>query len=381
MSGIGTCGARQRGARRPAKLLRHFSVICLIALGVACQGAGEAPSPEARPPVPVETFEVSPKAFARTVETVGSLRSPQSVEVTAELAGVLTFIDIPEGARVKKGHVLARLDASAPAAELAVARARLQGTQDVVERTRNLEEAQLLGRHSVDDAVVAHQVARTEVARQSVTVEKMVLRAPFDGVVGIRQASVGAYVTPGTPITTLTSTDALELIASVPERHVSRLQVAQVVRGVVGACAHRFTAEVSVLEPAVDPDTRTLGLLARVREPMAGLRPGMSASVKVEVEQVEGALLIPLEALIRRGTRRLVYVVKDGVTEPRTVRTGDVDSRYVEIVEGLSPGEKVITAGHQKVGPGREVSESPFQPVDNPNLALGILDGEADCWF
>jgi membrane fusion protein, multidrug efflux system len=355
--------------------------VCAVLVQTGCTQDAAPPGAVAPPPVPVEAYPVEPRPLVRTIDAVGTFRSPRSTEIAAEVAGRLTFLDVPEGRRVKKGHVLARLDARVSTAELAVARARLESARDTLDRTRTLEQEQLVPRHSVDDAQNAASVARSEVARQHAGVQQTVIVAPFDGLVGIREVSPGAYVMPGTPITRLTSIDELELVFSVPERHVPSLAVGQSVRGMVGACTHRFTGQIVVLEPAVDPATRTLRALARI-DPSGALRPGMSASLKVEVEKVEQAVAVPLEAIVRRGTQQLIYALTPEQTvERRLVRTGDIDVRFIEIVDGVRPGDRVITSGQQKVGPGTRVEPSAWQPIENPNLALGTVGEEADCWF
>jgi membrane fusion protein (multidrug efflux system) len=351
-------------------------------LALGCESeASSAPVKKERPPPVVQAYTVKPTTLARTVEAVGSLRSPESTRVTAEIGGKVALLDVPEGKRVEAGHMLARLDTSEASADLVVAQARLEGAQETLERRQELVREQLATDQALDEADADEKAARGELARRRATLGKMVIRAPFAGVVGLREVSLGAYISPGTAITTLTSIDTLELVFSVPERHVGKIESGQKVRGVVGDCTHRFTGEVVVLEPAVDPRTRSLRVLARV-ERSDVLVPGMSAQVKVEVGSVDKALQIPQEALIRQGTREYVLAVgKDQTVERVNVTTGQFDARFVEIRDGLSPGDRVVAAGHQKARPGDEVRAEPFEPVDNPNLELGLAGNGADCWF
>jgi membrane fusion protein (multidrug efflux system) len=379
-----TTRLRRKFGAVPVVSRTYSFIIAALSLSqlAGCRTKEAPPAPAARPPTPVEVYQVAPRKLVRTVDAVGTLRSPASTEVTAEFPGKVVYLDVPEGKRVKKGHVLARLDASTMAAELAVAKARLAGARDTLGRTQALEKEQLIAKHAVDDASNATNVAEREVSRQSVTVQKTIIAAPFDGLVGIREVSPGAYVVPGSPITQITNMNDLELVFSVPERYVGKMEVGQAIRGVVGACTHRFTGKVAVLEPAVDPGTRTLRVLASVSDPSGALRPGMSASVKVEVEVVEGAVSLPLEAVIRRGTQEHTFLVGPGeVAERRAVRTGDVDQRFVEILRGVASGDRVVTSGHQKIRPGAKVEAKPWQPIDNSNLDLGSVPEEADCWF
>jgi membrane fusion protein (multidrug efflux system) len=302
--------------------------------------------------------------------------------VTAEVGGKVTSIDVPEGRRVKKGHVLARLDASGSAADLAVAKAELGGARDTLSRTEALFKEKLVAAQQVDQAKAAEDVAASEVRRRATSLQKTVVVAPFDGVVGIRRVSVGAYVSPGAPITQLTSMDALELVFTVPERFVPDLRVGQRVRGVVGNCTNRFDAKMVVLEPAVDPQTRTLRALALVDAPPASLRPGMSASVRIEIEEAKNVLAVPQEAVIRSGSQQYLFVItEDGQAKRKNVELGQIDATRVEVTDGLAAGERVITSGHQKLKSGAAVDPKPYEAVENPNLVLGLPREQADCWF
>jgi membrane fusion protein (multidrug efflux system) len=346
----------------------------------ACKKA--APAPGAPPPVVVETVKVEPKPFTRTVEAMGTLRSAANTEVTSDIGGKVVHLDVPEGKSVKKGHVLARLEASQVQAELSIARARQRGAQETLERSKALAAERLVSKQMLDDAHVARQMARGEVSRSAAILDKTVIRAPFSGIVGIREVSLGAFIAPGTPITRITNLTALELVFSVPERYVSRVEPGKHVSGVVGACEHRFEGELAVVDPFVDPVTRSIRAQARIENGEARLRPGMSARVRLEIESVPQAIVIPLEALVRRGTAQQVYVVAKGdVVDARDVTVGEIRAGNAEILSGLAPHETIVAAGHQRLRSGAKVKPRPHTAVENPNLALGRPDGGADCWF
>jgi membrane fusion protein (multidrug efflux system) len=342
----------------------------------------KATAPPAPPPVTVETVTLESQPFARTIEAVGTLRSPANTEITSEIGGKVVALDVPEGKPVQKGHVLARLEGSQVQAELAIARARQQGARETLERNRALAAEQLVSKQMLDEAHVARQMAGGEVARSSAMLDKTVIRAPFSGIVGIREVSLGAFIAPGTPITRITNVSSLEIVFSVPERYVSRVEAGKRVHGVIGACEHRFDGEVAVVDPYVDPVTRSIRVQARIENGESTLRPGMSARVRVEVERLPQALVIPLEALVRRGTAQQVWVVARGdVAEPRDVTVGEIRSGQVEILSGLGSRETIVVAGHQRLRAGAKLKAKPYTAVQNPNLALGRPDGSPDCWF
>jgi membrane fusion protein (multidrug efflux system) len=356
--------------------------VCFGLLTPSCKKKAP-PAPSAPPPVVVETVAVEPKPFTRTVEAIATLRSPANTEVTADIAGKVVHLDVPEGKPVKKGHVLARLDASQVRAELQIARTRQRGAQDTLERSKALAAEQIVSKQMLDEARVARQMAHGEVSRSAALLDKTVIRAPFSGIVGIREVSLGAFIAPGSPITRITDVSALEIVFSVPERYVSQLEPGKRVHGVVGACEQRFTGELGVIDPFVDPVTRSIRVQAQIDNAEGRLRPGMSARVKLDLATIPQAIVIPQEALVRRGTQQQVFVVGAGDSvEARDVQVGEIRTGSVEILSGLAPQERIVAAGHQRLRPKAKVRPKPYAPVQNPNLGLGRPDGGAgDCWF
>ena len=163
-----------------------------------------------------------------------------------------------------------------------------------------------------------------------------------------------------------------------PEEEASKIRTGQTIDGRVGRCGEPFTGTVEALDPMVDAESRTLSVQARVANPNGTLRPGMSAQLRVIVGTGEMAMLLPREALIRQGTRYMVYVLDENSTVvPRELTPGDYFLNEVEVVSGLELGTQVIVAGHQKTRPGQTVQPVPWEPVRNPLLELG--DGPSDC--
>jgi membrane fusion protein (multidrug efflux system) len=363
---------------RPSRAVLLVWLAVSAAVG-ACSKK-EAPS-KPPPPVVVQTVKVRGQPFARSLEAIGSLRSVENTLVTAEIGGKVVFLDVPEGREVKRGHVLARLDASINRAELSIARARVEGAKTTLERSEALARERLISEQQLDEAEVARETARGELARTRAAVDKTVVRAPFSGTVGLREVSLGAFVAPGTPITRITNTKALEIVFSVPERHVADLAVGQNVHGIVGSCNNRFSGKVTVVDPAVDPVTLSVRVQASILKEEGVLKPGMSARLRLEIAQQENAIVIPEEALIRAGTETRVFVVENQKAANRQVVPGDFRTGMVEIRSGLKPGDVVITRGHQRLRPGASVTPKEHEPVKNPNLALGKADASADCWF
>jgi membrane fusion protein (multidrug efflux system) len=328
--------------------------------------------------VAVQVFEAERTEFRRTVAAVGSLESPETALVVTEQDGVVVALDIPEGRRVAKGHVLVRLEDTRARAAVTVARARLREVEDRLRRLRELDLADISSEAELDQAEAERDAAAGTLEEAEFRLLKTEVRAPFAGLLGLRQASRGQYLEPGDPVVTLTRTDPLRLRFAVAEAQAVEVETAQVVVGQVGRCGPRFEGRVDALDTAVDPVTRTLQVQARVSNPQGTMRPGMSARVRLVVGVVPDAIVAPREAIVRQGTKHLMYVI-DGEdrAEAREVSLGQFYVDRVHVRQGIQAGDRVVTAGQQKLQPGIPTRPEPWTPTTNPNLSLG--QGQGDC--
>jgi membrane fusion protein (multidrug efflux system) len=312
---------------------------------------------------------------------MGSLQSPQSTQLAAERAGRLVFLDVPEGQEVKAGHVLARIDYEQAQAAVRVARARYQHAKETLARLQALP-ARATSQQALDDARAELEAATGQLEDAQVALRKTTITAPFTGVLSLRQVSLGAYLDAGDPIVRITQVRPLHLVFSLPQRYIPQVKLGQTVRGAVSNCEERFTARVSAIDPFIDPDTRSVKIQAIVPNEAGRLLPGMAADVRLEVEHIPDALLIPQEAVIRQGTKRLVYTVDpDGYVQSKEVILGLFFVKQVQVESGVHAGELVVAAGHQKLRPGAKVEPRPYEPVDNPNVDLGVNGDTVPCEF
>lgn len=361
-----------------------FGYLLTLSLGVSglgCEPTAGAPSPTEPPPIPVQTIAVEVAAIPRTVSAVGSLESPQTTELSTEIGGKVVSLNILEGKPIKKGHVLARIDYEQAQAAVTIAQARYHNAQKTLERLKKLS-ARARSQQALDDAQAELEAAEGQLADARTVLRKTTIDAPFSGVLGLKQVSLGAYLDPGTPIVRLTQVDPLHLIFTLPQRYVPQLKIGQTVRGAVGDCTVTFTADVSVIDPYIDPATRSVQVQAVVPNAEGQLLPGMAAAVRIELGHIPNAVLIPEEAVIRQGTQRLVYTVgQENTVTPTEVTLGQVFSNQVQIENGLAPDAVVVAAGHQKLRPGAKVAPQMYEPVANPNLQLGSDGKIGKCEF
>jgi membrane fusion protein (multidrug efflux system) len=352
--------------------------LALLSLTLFACGPDQGGPPQF-PPAPVQVLQAEARVLPRTVTAVGSLESPQMTTVASEIAGTVEALTVPEGKQIAPGVVLARLDAKTAAAALSVARARLTNAEDRLARLEPLRAQGVASQQAYDDAKSEADGATGAYTEAATRLEKHTIRAPFAGTVGLKQVNVGQYVQAGTPIVEITPAHALELHFAVPQRHVSELAVGQRVEGVVGRCELRFEGVVTAVDPRVDPRTRMVGLRAGVTKTSGELVPGMAVRVRLVVAELPAAIVLPQEAIVRQGTKHVVYTLDaKNVAEMNDVTLGEFFLDGVHVTSGITTGQSVVVAGQQKLRPGGMATPSPWQPTVNPNVNVGRY-GPADC--
>ncbi|MBF0332196.1 MAG: efflux RND transporter periplasmic adaptor subunit [Alphaproteobacteria bacterium] len=345
------------------KALLAILVLAMVAGGWwwwrngAMQPAPVAAGPAAPPPVAVEVAAVKTAPLARRLQAVGTLRSNESVVLRPEVAGRVARIEFDEGQAVRQGQLLVSLDDTVAAAEVKEAEAQLALSETNANRAEKLFRQNAGTERSRDEAAAQVRVdrARLEVARAQLA--KTRIMAPFDGVVGLRKVSVGAYVLPGADIANLESIQTLKVDFRVPEVFLAAVRPGQTLQVAADAFPKEaFEGRVYAIDPLIDEAGRSILLRARVDNAAGSLRPGLFVRVALVVDEVLDALVVPEEALVPRGRETVVFRVVDGKAQPAPVETGRRRDGVVEIVKGVAAGDKVVTAGHMKLRPGAPVA-------------------------
>lgn len=326
--------------------------------------APAAPGPKAAgnssaKPVPVEVYRVAATDIQEDVVAIGTLRSNESVVVRPEVSGRITRLNFSEGGKVKQGQLLVQLDPSVAAAELQQARANLKLAQANYERTVELRKDNFVSAAAEDQALNNLRVVEANVALAEAHLAKTEIRAPFSGVIGIRQVSVGDYVKEGQDLVALEDTSSFKVDFRLPEMLTGALEPGQQVEVRSDAFAGKhWLATLEAIDPVVDQDGRALVLRARLRNVDGQLRPGMFVQTRVILAERAGALMVPEEALIAVAGEQRVYRVQGDKVEAQTVVTGLRRAGMVEIVSGVQAGDLVVTAGHLRLRPGATVAVS-----------------------
>lgn len=318
-------------------------------------GAGAGGPPGGEMQLPVEAVTVTAQPLSAGLQTVGSLRADESVVVRPEIAGRISRIHFQEGGRVGAGQPLFTLDGSLAQASLNEAAANLANSRSAASRAGQLVGEKLIARADYDKARAALAVDQARTASARTALSKMTLRAPFSGVIGLREVSVGEFVNVGQDLVTLVRLDPIEVDFSVPETALSQIRDGQKIRVTVDAFpGDVFGGIVTAIDPSIDAGSRSAKLRAQIGNPDGRLRPGQFAQLQLDTSDHGGgnatanALLIPEQALMQDGEQRFVYTVVDGKAKKAVVKTGARVPGKVQVIDGLKAGDVVITAGQAK---------------------------------
>lgn len=348
------------------------------------QHAGPAGGPPAGFAMPVEAAAVRVGPSQRQILAVGSLRSNESVIVRPELAGRIVQINFAEGQKVKKGQVLVQLDATVPRAELVQMQASLALAKSNYERAQELFKRNAGTERALDEARFKLRNDEAAVRLAEARLDKYALTAPFDGVIGLRKVSVGDFVNAGADMVNLEQIDPLKVDFRVPEVFLASLKVGQRIAVTVDALPGRdFAGEVYAIDPLVDASGRAVVIRARIGNPDDSLRPGLFARVGLVVDERQEAVFVPEQSLVPINDQLFVFKVVDGPQGGKAVaftkvKLGERRKGEAEVIEGLKPGDVVVTAGLLKIRDGMPVQILP--PPGAPPAATkapAVADGSA----
>ena len=324
-----------------------------------------------RPPTAVDAKSVRVDNIIVNMEIIGNLRASDAIDVTSEVNGIVTEIKFTEGQAIKKGNILFLLDASIEKAEISIQKADVNRWTALLERRQRLarsaeklSETKNIARTRLDQLLTdeTEALAQLQIAKAALQIAerrfyKKIVRAPFNGIVGLKLKSIGEYLEPGEVITSLDSIDPIELDFEVPESAISALKIGAEINAVTRAWGNEvFSGIVKSINTRVNLKSRSITVRAKINNTNLKLKPGMFMIVKLPVVTHKNAIIIPEEAVLTDGTLRTVYVIKDGITNSKAVKLGQRLPGEVEVLEGISSNAIVITGGIQKVRDGSKVT-------------------------
>lgn len=345
--------------QRPQSIL--FTILLLAGMLSAC-GGGDKNADKMQGgngPLQVRVQVLMPQALDNTIQTTGSLLANEAIEVRSEVAGRVTSIGFKEGSNVTKGQTLVRINDDDLQAQLRKTQLAIQLASDDEGRKKQLLDVKGISQQAYDDARIALQSAEADQDNLQAMIAKTVIRAPFSGKIGLRQVSEGGYVSPNTLITDLQQVTPIKVEFSVPERYGREIAVGRKITFTLDGDTTHYDAEVYAVDPAVDMASRTIGVRAHNPNSNGKLRPGSFAHISVKLANEPNALMIPTEALIPDIQGQKVLLIKGGKAVSARVHTGIRTNTQVQLVEGVQPGDTVITTGLLQLRDGMAVKAAP----------------------
>ena len=342
-----------------------------VQAGIA-QNASFQPPPEA-----VTTVRATQDRWPATVEGIGTVEAVQGVMVAADLPGLVSRIEFDSGRKVRKGEVLVRLDTRQEQAQLNAADAQRSLSSVSFERIRGLREKGIMSQAEFDRAAAEDKQASARTGEVQAAIGRKTIRAPFSGVLGIRQVNLGQYLNPGDPIVSLQSLDPIYVNFSVPQQQVAELQVGREV-GVTaeGTTKVRGAGKITAINSVVDEATRNIEVQATLPNPDGTFRPGMFVRAQVVLGEATPIVALPASAINYAPYGDSVFIVGqmkapdgkpyNGVRQ-QFVKLGASRGDQVAVVSGVKPGDEVVTSGVFKLRSGAAVVvNNKVQPSNNP---------------
>ncbi|MDJ0910669.1 MAG: efflux RND transporter periplasmic adaptor subunit [Woeseiaceae bacterium] len=303
----------------------------------------------------VVTAEVELQPLVDEIQALGTARANESVQIQPRISSLVETINFDEGQSVSAGDLLVELENDEILAGLALAEANLSESRSLYERNRTLSSSQAISVSNLEELLAEVQVNEAQVQAAQARLDNTLIRAPFDGRVGLRRVSPGSFVNSSTVITTLDDVSIIKLDFSVPETFLTAVTEGMGIRAESVVYPDRvFEGQVISVDTRLDPVSRSVQVRATIPNDDGALKPGMFMTVDLQRDRGE-VLVAPEQAIVPEGTTQYVFVVVDGVVERRAVELGRRIPGYVVIAGGLTPGETVVTEGTGKVRDGSQV--------------------------
>lgn len=298
---------------------------------------------------------IQPTELVDGINISGSLIPNEEVNLSFETSGKITGINFEEGTKVSKGEVLAKINDAPLQAQLKKLEAQYQSTQDRLTRQKALYEKEAVSKEAFQTAEADFNKLQADIEECRAKLDQTELKAPFDGIIGLRQVSVGAYASPSTNIATLTNTTKLKVEFAIPERYAGVLQTGASLTFKVEGSDEVYNASVYATNSKVDQGTRTYLVRAIYDNSDGKLVPGRYVSVSLNTRTFHNAIAVPSEAIISEMGIDKVFLYKAGRATPQTITKGLRTDAMVQVLDGLSVGDTVITSGTMQLRTGMQV--------------------------
>jgi len=314
-------------------------------------GFGKPGGGKGMPPMAVSAVVAKPQKFSQSIKLSGTLLANDEVEIRPEISGRIVQLNITEGSEVQKGSLLVKLNDDDLQAQLKKLTAQLQTAEQTEKRLKELLKINGVGQQEYDAASTQLSSLNADIDYTRAQIAKTNIYAPFSGKVGLRNVSNGAYISPASLITTLSQNNLLKLDFTIPERYLSSISKGEDVTFTVDGYEQKFKARISAFDSRIDEQTRSIKVRAIVANNSGKLISGAFAEVSLSLKDINNALLIPSQCVIPEARFKKVLLYKSGKAVFQKIVTGVRDSSRVQVLEGLSAGDTVVSTGIMYVKP------------------------------
>ncbi len=296
-------------------------------------------------PVKVEGFVIKNRVLNENVKIPGTILSFESTEIQPEVSGRIVMLNVQEGSFYKKGTLIAKINSQDLQARLSKLQIQLEIAENQEKRQAELLKIKAIGQQEYDGALLSYKSIQADIEILKTEITKTEMRAPFDGVIGFKMISPGAYVTPQTKITTINQVNKLKLEFSLPEKYTSQVKQGMDVYFKTDSSPKRYNCKVFAIEPTLSSNTRSLNIRAEILQPDKLIQPGMFANVELNMNDKRGVIMVPSQAIIPKAREKKVVLYKSGIATFTTVTLGLREASDVEITSGLNLGDTILVSG------------------------------------
>ncbi len=343
------------------RLLLSALGLCLFIVPVSAiaQPKGGKGGPGAAAPTPVVVYTVAQDKFVDRVEAIGTLRANETITLASTVTEIVTAINFEDGQRVKKGDILVEMTSGEEKALIDQQRAAVNEASKQLERAKELAKSGAASKSILEERQRDYTSARAGMAALQSRMEDHIIVAPFDGIVGLRNISVGTLLQPGAKITTLDDDSVMKLDFSVPSVFLPTLKTGIGINAKATGFTESYAGTISAIDSQIDEVTRAVGVRAIIPNPDGVLKPGLLMTVEL-LKNPRESLSIPETAIIPEGRKTFVLVVDQVANPPsvekREITVGTRRPGDIEVTENLVAGEQVVVQGTMTAQPGKSVN-------------------------
>ena len=319
------------------------------------EAAGKTPNRNHKKVLNVTAKVITPHLLTDEILTVGKLVPDEEVQLTFETSGKVTDIYFEEGSHVNKGELLAKVNDSHLQAQLSRLEAQIPLAEERVYRQKTLLQRDAVSKEALEIVNTELATLKADIEQVKAQIKMTELRAPFDGIIGLRQISVGAYASPSTIVASLTSVSPIKIEFSVSERYAKDIKKGTGLSFNVDGYTTPFEAQVYATESSIDPETHNLTVRALYHNKEQLLLPGQYTGIRLKQKEIHDAISVPAEAIVPEMGKNKVFVYRNGKAEPTDVTTGLRTDAEVQIINGLQPGDTILTSGTLQLRKGSAV--------------------------